>query len=830
MPDGDKHDPQSLIAAAPPEVLLVCPECGAPLAAAVYEAHLRQAHRLHFFRGIRRTYTETLAQLLNLLAAPSPDDEAWRVLAVLMRDEHGARAPTVLAALLGALLTRVDDASRAAAADRLADLLAAESDSNARLTTALAADGETAARRLALALIARQTPPFDPALLKPLRGLLLDRRLPIESQFAALAALLRSAGPDSPLAAEFLRKLVGGLGKNQSVERLRDFARRHGGSPALDALCAELEEQMRMSCPRCSVQLRRPAMIRHLWDEHRLILDGRRVRDPWAVIDDWIIEYRATGDAELLERCRLRGVQLDPEGGLHRVHRLLLRTGAADAEARRDLIAEARERHASLCPWCYALAPQPREAAPLPINLRPGRLSAAGYEVDAGPKGIWNTLEIRTPAGLLFRGLEGRWRLTRRGATLFLVGPLATLTLAAALVWAATGMDVFLFLVPFLTGATLLLQWQVRRHWAAAGAPPMRLMHHAWTRLAPHLHEPEFRPEDSAFLGGLALATPPGAFRQQRAPLLTALLKRTEDAAVAGVGPPGCLAALRRLMVEDAAAFGADPVPLVADQIARCFEGRLPLVYAEHLLAGWRSPWWTAGNVVRLRVLLCDHAFEAAFEVSNLLDAGQTAPSLGEVLRTDDPAGLAALRLLWSQRPTRPWDHCGPARTVFDLAADPTHADLLGRRPDLLLWQCEPEWAIAAEGGDEPMRAAEIALCTGGLWLQEVRFTAPPTVVEETYRAFGGTLVLGGRAFRGAGAIDALARRMERWFRFAFGEFLPRTADVRTWRSPERAAILRAWGAAACPECGHYHLARVGAVGVALDEAAPAAGRGASTP
>ncbi len=192
-------------------------------------------------------------------------------------------------------------------------------------------------------------------------------------------------------------------------------------------------------------------------------------------------------------------------------------------------------------------------------------------------------------------------------------------------------------------------------------------------------------------------------------------------------------------------------------------------------------------------MLLCDHAFEAGFEVSNLLDAGQTVPALGEVLGTDDPAGLAALRLLWSQRPTRPWDHCGEARTVFDLAAEPSRADLLGRRPDLLLWQREPQWVIAAEGGDEPMREVEIMLCTGGVCLQEVRFIRPPPMIEETYRAFGGSVALGEHRFRGAGEIDALARRMERWFRFAFTDFLPRTADVRTWQSPERAAILRAW-------------------------------------
>ena len=295
MPDGDKHDSQRSAVSAPrPDGLLACPVCGASLTSAGYEAHLRQAHRLHVFRGVRATYTETLTTLLNLLAATPPDAEAWRVLAALMREEHGARAPTVLAALLGALLTRVDDARRTAAVNRLADLVAGDCD--ARLTTALAADGEPPARLLALAVVARQTPPFDPALLQPLRSLLLDRRLPVEAQIAAVAALMRSAGLDSPLAAEFLRRLVSGLGKTQAVERLREFERLHGSARTIDALCAELEEQMRMSCPRCSVQLRRPAMIRHLWDEHRLILDGRRVREPWAVLDDWILEHRATGD------------------------------------------------------------------------------------------------------------------------------------------------------------------------------------------------------------------------------------------------------------------------------------------------------------------------------------------------------------------------------------------------------------------------------------------------------------------------------------------------------------------------------------------------------
>ncbi len=631
---------------------------------------------------------------------------------------------------------------------------------------------------------------------------------------------MRSAGPDDPAVAKSLRRLVGGLGKADAVERLRRFERRHGKAPALDALSAKLEERVRMNCPRCHARLRRPAMVRHLWDEHRLVLDGRRVREPWSIVEGWVGEYCHKHDADLLERCRVRGQQLDPADGLYRVHRLLLRAGAADPEARRDLIGLARDRHASLCPWCYVLAPMPREAPPAEINLRPGRLSAGEYVVETSSQGIWMTLKVQTPGRPTFHGREGRWAWTRRGATLFLVGPFVAAALAAAVAWDG-GAWGSVATVAALTAAALLTLGVVRRIWGADGAPPERMLRLAWTLLAPRLHENGFVAEDSAFLAGLARATPAGAFRQERAPLLATLLKRTEDALADGLAPPGCLAALRRLMVEDAAAAGADPMPLVVDQVARCFEGRLPLAYAQHLLAQWTADWWTPGNLVRLRVLLCDRAFEAGFEVRNLLDAGRTAPALGDLLGVGDPAGLAALRLLWSERPSRPWDHCGPSRTVFELAADPARADLLGRRPDLLLWQREPSWVVAADDGEGPMREAEIVFGVGGVWLQDVRFTEAPAVAAPTRKAFGFELALGKRRFRGPGEVDALARRMERWFRFAFHNFLPRTVNVHTWQSPERSAILRAWGAAPCPECGRFFLARLGAVGVALDEAGP---------
>ena len=107
MPDGDQHDPREN-----PEALLVCPECAAPLAAGAYEAHLRQAHRLYFFRGVRRPYNDALALLLNLLAGPEPDAEAWLTLSAIARDDHGPRAAPFLAAMLGGLAARAGAVER----------------------------------------------------------------------------------------------------------------------------------------------------------------------------------------------------------------------------------------------------------------------------------------------------------------------------------------------------------------------------------------------------------------------------------------------------------------------------------------------------------------------------------------------------------------------------------------------------------------------------------------------------------------------------------------------------------------------------------------------
>src|SRR6185437_7068825 len=405
MPDGDKsqsHLPGPALAAIPPEALLVCPECRLPLPSATFETHLRQVHRIYQFRGVRRSFNDTFAALLDAFVIVPPDAEAWRTLAAIASENQGPRAEVFLATTLAQLLLRVSTDRRTAVVEALGTIIGRSGATS--LAVMLASDAETLAHQLSLIVIANLPQPLDAVLIPPLRGLLLDRHLPVEAQLRALAAVLQTAGTEGILAEELLQTLVKGLGKAKSIKRLRRFERLAGKNPLVDALCGQIEDKLRMSCPRCSMELRRPKMIEHLWSEHRLVLDGRRVREPWAMIEEWTELYLERRDPELLDRCRTLVQRLDPEEGPQRLNRLLLTQGIADEDARRGLTAEAAERHAACCPWCFGMVPVPREVPPLLLNRYHGRLSAGGYRIEVSEHGLRTSLEIVTPTARIYHG------------------------------------------------------------------------------------------------------------------------------------------------------------------------------------------------------------------------------------------------------------------------------------------------------------------------------------------------------------------------------------------------------------------------------------------
>jgi hypothetical protein len=721
----------------------------------------------------------------------------------LAQAQQGGQDDSVLAASVLQALQQVDPDKQARALRAAAEMIAAK-ESGSRLAFAWATSAEPLAGRLALTLALVLPVPLEAGLVAALRPLLTRKRAPAKLQIAAAAALLRTTGKEGPAAVEVINALVARCGKARAVDRLNQLEERAGPSSLISERRTQLENRIRMRCPRCGVQLRRPQMAEHVWSEHSLLLDGRRVREPWRLIEDWIAASRRPENPALLARCQALAQHLDPEGGLRRVYRLFLAGGVADEEGRRFLLAEARNRQASLCPHCFALVPVPQEHMPRRLNQSHGRLSLGDYCVEVSESGLVPRLAIDAPGGPIMQGREpGRYWLTRKGATLLLAAPAVAAALGYSLLRTLRETLPIWPVVAFLLAALVVYLGTELYGWLQP-RPLDRAVDFTWTRLVPLLCSGAVTAEESTFLAGLALTSISHGRPRARRHELGRVLDTLEEAAVAGIAPLAHFAALERLAVADAFTGGDDPVALVVDQVAPCFNGRLPLAFAQWLLAEWDGSWWTSGNLARLRVLLCDRAFEAGWEVADLLDAGFTTPALGEVLHTADANSLAQLRLLWSLRPSRPWLPWSEAVTAFELAEDPDDGrDWLHKYPDLLLL-------------DEETPA--LIVCSRGIVFHETLLIKPPAKIDiKAKRDFDGheyQLTLGEHRFHLVSDPAPVVARLEQWLRFYFGAFVPRLAEVHTWKAPEGSKAAASQEVVACPECRRLLLPSAGQVGL----------------
>jgi hypothetical protein len=186
---------------------------------------------------------------------------------------------------------------------------------------------------------------------------------------------------------------------------------------------------------------------------------------------------------------------------------------------------------------------------------------------------------------------------------------------------------------------------------------------------------------------------------------------------------------------------------------------------------------------------------------------GRAGPGLGRILNTEDTDGLARLRLLWDLRPTRPWRHCGPAATVFELAKYPTlGGQHLETAPDLLLFQPLP-------AGGEPVHllACGRGLIVGGGLIHEW-----PTRIETRplpgSKGGGYELRFGSHTVQIQGNADDVVRKLNAWGDYFFEEFLPWIGNALSRSedgAPERLGSLTV----TCPECGTVFLGRRGDLG-----------------
>ncbi len=805
---GDQALVSACIAQLEEEQLVVCAECQSEVRAKDLELHLRRAHQIFQFRGARQTYPETRDAILKTICTPPPDFAAWHSLQSLAEDKHPDEADRYLVIWLLQFIKDADAEQRGASIAAVAELLVAAEASH-RLVPHLVgphknASWELLGQRISLEICTRLSGPIPPALIAIVCSFLDHKELSRRARENAALAFLRSAGKNAALAGEVLHAFVAQTSKKRGVQKLQQLEQRFGHSAAIDAIVKEIDDEIRMSCPRCPTELRKKDMVAHLWDEHRLVLDGQRVREPWRVIEDWVVDYGLEKDTQVLQRCRELALKDDPQAGLVRLQRLLYRRGLRDRELLNELRAQVKMRTATLCPACCAAIPIDDPPVVQPLSLEPARLYGYGYDLEVSERGLVPSLRIETPDAIIYRGREPGRGLTRLGAAVLLIVPFIVATYLLVNTFTENEFPAWL-VGSVAVGIGMLAAGMLYLIWPSPRPAKERLVLTAWKLLVPDMLQEEMDRRAWGFLHGLVEITDEVRRQTLNQDLLLECCEEASEAARTDPLARACLARLSRRCIADMHDMGEDPFDFVITLAGECFKGKLPLSFLGDLLSnfhGSERTRWSDDDLNRLAILVAHEACAAEVDLDDWLNLGRAFPVVGDALNLDQRWHWLQFFALWQQRSRKPWDDVGPALTMIDLAKAPEeYEEVLAYYPDVLLY----------------VPKANLVIGSKGVWIEGVCVTSFQAGAEVSAQKISGNyeLTVGPIKIRCAENPRAYLDDIRRWLRYYFQEFLPTVSNLAR---PLVESRHRMWqlSKTTCPECGKGLVACLGDLGVAL--------------
>lgn len=697
----------------------------------------------------------------------------WKVLEPLVQADPSAIRSAVRA---------VTEAwGRNARRQAVAELAATLADKRMAFVLRLLDETTAPPRRLALELIPG-IGNVDANLRRNSREALRDRRLPLPTRLRATKALLRGLDPAGKGTALMIRAYVAGLGRKRILERIDEVATEFGNPQAMDIVRAELRTLEKLKCPRCGSLRRRKNMAEHLWNRHQMLLVGHRARTAIQALDE-------------------RLVTEPPATALIEFHRDLLNKGLHDEEAIAQLRKEAGERHESVCPHCHAFIPVLEPPPPRPAEIAPGRISANGCAVALNEVAGQPHLSIYSDSTKIYDGVDpaqtnlaGSWR--RNGIMCSMFAVVVALILPSPLHLMAA-------LILIAVALLCLALAGLRSH--RPFDPLSRAVDLAWTKLIPTL-----RPGEA--IARFALASIDRGNPTTRAAALNKAIEEAEEAAALGAIPGEALAPLWWLKFVD---VDNDATAMIVDKVQRCLHSELPLSAAAGLLQYWRDSRPTRAERARVRAVLCEQAFEAGLGVWDIVELGRAYPAFGASLSTDDVDGLARLCFLWEQRLIRPWQKCGSAATVFELARNQElSAQIFEYASDLLLYCRIPGPA----GGP----SEELLLCGRGMVFRDAVLREPPTEVKiracEEWRGGGYEARFGQHRLRFNEPPGAVIDKLKNWSDFFLRDFLPQCEGVLKYRAGERLQSVLGPAIMRCPACSKNVIPLPGQVAVTANQ------------
>ncbi|MBI1831287.1 MAG: hypothetical protein HYR84_07555, partial [Planctomycetes bacterium] len=558
----------------------------------------------------------------------------------------------------------------------------------------------------------------------------------------------------------------------------------------IDAVSHELDSEIRMSCPRCAIELKKKDMIGHLWDKHRLVLDGERVREPWRVIEDWVVDYGLEKDPQVLQRCRELAARVDPQNGPARLQRLLYQRGIRDPELLQEMRATVKSRKVTLCPHCCVSMPIEPRAEIEPLTLKKSRLEGFGYVVEVSERGLVPTLVLESPDAIIFRAREPGRGLTRLGGILVLVLPVMV-GLFVGLSWFTAHELPPGLLATVAVGVGLLWAGFLYLAWPDPSAIRERLLKAAWNQLVPSILRDKKKGRKAwSFLHSLLEYSEGLAEIKVSADLLLDCCEKASDAAKTDPCAALCLAAFSQRYLAELREAGEDYDHFLTTLAGECFKGKLPLSFLSDLLEnfhGAERSHWKKIDLNRVPMLIAHQAFLADVNLEDWLSLGRAFPILHAVLNLESRSHWQRFFALWHQRHRKPWEDVAPAMVMLDLAAAPAeHEELLAHYPDVLLY----------------VPTANLVIGTRGIWIEGVCVTSyrPGTTIATDRGTSAYELQIGELRIRCAENPRAYLDDIKRWLRWYFQEFLP---TVPTGQRPLAESRHRMWqlDKTACPDC-----------------------------
>jgi predicted RNA-binding Zn-ribbon protein involved in translation (DUF1610 family) len=629
--------------------------------------------------------------------------------------------------------------------------------------------------------------------------LLSDETLSIPTRVAAAAKVLKSLPDTSEVVRPITHALTAGLSPLRALERLRQLQHQLEKSRSLDALIDRKEGRVKMDCPRCGVRLLRIEMLRHLWNDHALVLEHGKVRTLQWTVEELKAEHSQTHDTTILDRA----ATLAGPGGL----RAWVARADLVAEDTAPLLATASERGAGLCPGCFGELP-PLAPLPPPLALANGHLAGDGYLVEVGGPDWLRTLTVAEPGLVIRSGPDLGRAMAPRGAASVIAGVLLLLAIGAAVVphHSAPLLRWVFGIIIAATFAYLI----VRIFRKPLPDRSERAVDAAWTILTQFIAD---RKGSTRYLTRLCRTSLGRGDPHVRVALLNRIIAwvrpMVED------NDLRLLATALLLQVDDSSRLGRDRVNGVAALIATGLTGERPSQFGEYVAEAYldRTPPPDPGERARLRILLLDAAFDAGLKPRDILDLFAAAPNLRRAMVVEPVHRLGLLYGVWSLRNAGRWERIAPADSVYELcrSAPNISGRVLLEYPDLLLYH-RPTNPTAAE------ELGPVLICARGVVVGGVMASDPYTEVEvvKAGRFSATTVFVFGphRLSVSRPPADEFSKTVSAWLRFRVTALLPFIDRVLEPGPPEILARVLWPFRQRCSSCGTISAVILGRIGV----------------